>query len=291
VSGLSVVIASHDAALTLGAQLDALCSQRWPRSGEIIVADNRSSDDTCEVIDIRRSHSPITIRRVAVDDAPGAAHARNIGVQHASHSQIAFCDADDVVGPNWVAAMTDALTDHDFVGGPHEYERLNPAWLAQARGRSLAPEEPSIFEGRFPIVSSSNMGITRSTFDAVEGFDVGFRRAHDADLSLRLWQRGVDAHHCPSAVVHYRMRTTDRALFSQSRSWGRQAPILRQRSGVRTDGDGRMLRSWLWLATRTPTLFSRANRARWMHVAGTRIGDLEGRLALRRGSNTNGELR
>jgi len=58
---LSVVIAAHNAEDTLGEQLDALTRQDWPFGGEIIVADNGSTDRTAAfaqsydhpIIDIR----------------------------------------------------------------------------------------------------------------------------------------------------------------------------------------------------------------------------------------------
>lgn len=274
---LSVVIASYNAADTLTHQLDALRSQPWPAGGEILVADNRSTDDTAAVVD-SLTDSPVGIRRIAVNDRAGAAHARNVGVEHAAHESIAFCDADDIVSPSWVAAMTEALDTHRFVGGPLEYREVNDAWLVGARGRLLQPDEPAMFEGLFPIVSSCNMGIRRSVFRTLGGFDHAFERVEDAELSHRLWASGIHAHHCVDALVHYRMRTTEREIFEQSRSWGRQLPRLRSTAGIRsTDRPIDGLKRWAWLVAGLPRLTNRAGRAHWLHVAGTRVGAIEGR--------------
>jgi glycosyltransferase involved in cell wall biosynthesis len=274
---ISVIIASYNAADTLGDQLEALTSQAWPVGGEIIVADNRSTDDTVGCV-ARFEDAAVPVRRVQVNDEAGAAYARNAAVHHATHSALAFCDADDVVGPGWVAAMTHALADHDFVGGPLEYERLNPAWLAHARGRLLAPDEPAMFEGTFPIVSSCNMGIDRRLFESMTGFDSVFERVEDAELSMRLWRAGVAARHCADAVVHYRMRTTNREIFVQSRSWGRQIPLLRSRVQASSQrSTAQRIKSWSWLLAAAPRTLSRSGRAHWLHVAGTRIGSVEGR--------------
>lgn len=275
---LSVVIASYNAADTLVHQLDALGAQPWPAGGEILVADNRSTDHTAGLVESLEGF-PVAVRRVAVDDKAGAAHARNVGVEHAAHESIAFCDADDIVSPTWVTAMTDALATHEFVGGPLEYREVNDDWLVGARGRLLQPEEPAMFEGLFPIVSSCNMGIRRSLFREIGGFDHAFERVEDAELSHRLWAAGVQAQHRVDALVHYRMRTTEREIFTQSRSWGRQLPRLRSTAGIRsTDRPIDGLKRWAWLVAGLPRLTNRAGRAHWLHVAGTRVGAIEGRL-------------
>ena len=277
-SPVSVVIASYNAADTLGEQLDALLAQPWPGGGEIVVADNRSTDGTVDLL-AAYADGPVSVRRVAVDDIAGAAHARNVAVEHVVHERIAFCDADDIVGPSWVAAMTDALREHEFVGGPLDYREVNAPWLAGARGRLLAADEPAMFEDIFPIVSSCNMGIHRTLFRTTGGFDGAFERVEDAELSHRLWALGVRAHHHPDALVHYRMRTTQRAIFEQSRSWGRQLPRLRSKVGVRpSDRPIDSAKRWAWLIVRLPRTVDRAGRAHWLHVAGTRLGALESRL-------------
>ena len=43
---LTVVIPAHNAAATLGRQLDALVAQEWSGSWEVVVVDNRSTDAT-----------------------------------------------------------------------------------------------------------------------------------------------------------------------------------------------------------------------------------------------------
>jgi len=277
VSALTVVIASHNAAETLPAQLDALVSQPWPDGGEVIVADNRSTDQTIDVIDSYRD-SRVPVRRIAVDDRPGAGHARNAAVEVAETTGIAFCDADDVVGQGWIAAMTHGLDANGLVVGPLEFKELNPTWLTGLRGRVLDAREIPTFDGYFPIASSCNMGVNRELFRAIGGFDDYYRCAEDAEMSLRLWRRGIAPLYQPDALVHYRLRDSALSIFEQSRTWGRVRTPLRRAMGVAPAANHwqSVAKSWLWLALNTPRLLSRSGRARWLHVAGTRWGDLEG---------------
>lgn len=270
---LSVVIAAKNAVTTIGDQLDALTKQPWPHGGEVIVADNGSSDGTVDLVE--RQHAGVPVRVVDAGQQKGAGHARNIGVEHANHALIAFCDADDIVDDSWVAAIARATHDAPAVGGRLEFERVNPAWVVGSRGRLLAAEQLPLFDGIFPVISSCNLGIKRSVFESLNGFDVSYLRGQDAELSLRLFEREITPTFAPDAIVHYRMRGSTREIYRQARGWGAAQVALRERlSTQRSQTVDRRAntRSWLWLGARLPTIASRSGRARWSYVAGTRVG-------------------
>jgi len=282
VTALTVVIASHDAGATLGDQLHALTTQPWPDGGEIVVADNGSVDDTVTVIE-EFGTAPVPVRRIAVDDRPGAGHARNRGVAASTTSGVAFCDADDVVGSGWVASMANRLDEHAVVVGPLEFTRLNPPALADLRGRPLAAGELPRFDDTFPIASSCNLGIQRELFLSLGGFDDYYRCAEDAELSLRLWRRGVPLFYDDDALVHYRLRTSGREVFEQSRTWGRvRAPLRSALDQPRRPDPIQQAKNWLWLVKSLPMILTRPGRMRWLHVAGSRVGNLEGAWQARR---------
>src|SRR5690349_1945599 len=105
---LSIVIAARDAAATLGEQLDALATQVWDGTWEVLVVDNGSTDATCAIVRAAARQWP-GLRLVEATDGVGPAYARNVGSRSATGRSLAFCDADDVVAPGWVAAMGGAL--------------------------------------------------------------------------------------------------------------------------------------------------------------------------------------
>jgi glycosyltransferase involved in cell wall biosynthesis len=280
---LSVVIAVRDAAATLPEQLDALLAQDPGEAWEIVVADNGSTDRSPAIV---AGYADRDARVRAVDAAavPGPAHARNVGAEAARGRVLAFCDADDVVGPRWVAAMADALRDHEFVTGPMELTRLNPPWLAASRG-STGTAAAAVFEGRFPFASSCNLGVTRDRFRALGGFDEARRVGEDIELSWRLHRLGVQLHFAPDALIHYRFRPTLRATFAQARSYGAARPaLLEELRGAGEAGDARWdgARNWAWLVRHVGLLGHRPGRARWLWVAGHRVGNVQGGIAVRR---------
>ncbi len=278
-SGVSVVIAARNAEDTIGEQLRALCEQPWPDAGEIIVADNGSTDRTA-IVAAEFHSAEVPVRVIDAGQIAGAGYARNRGVAAAAFSKIAFCDADDVVGDGWIVAIAAGLDRASAVGGSLAFDRLNPAWSVGSRGRLLASEQLPVFDGVFPVLSSCNLGIQRRTFDQLGGFDVSFLRGQDAELSLRLHKAGHTALFLQDAVVHYRMRSTLRDIYAQARGWGQVQVALRSiiadggNHGPAARSTRATARSWMWLGARAPLLLSRSGRARWAYVAGTRIGAL-----------------
>lgn len=279
---LSVVIPCRDVADTLPEQLDALLAQVWDGAWEVVVVDNRSSDATAA---IAREYAARD-RRVRVVDAPeraGLCYSRAVGVDAAASDAIAICDGDDVVADGWVRTMGDALREHAVVTGPLEVDRLNPPWLAASRGRPSRVTGATWY-GVFPLVSGGNLGLRRDVWRAVGGFDDRYLGAEDAEFSLRLHEHGIAVDFEPAALVHYRYRRSARALWEQGLCYGRGRPLVRRRvrdAGLAAPSPVAGWRSWLWLVVHLPDLATRAGRARWLWVAGNRIGQVRGSVDAR----------
>ena len=275
---LSVVIAARNAAETLGEQLDALLAQEWDGAWEIMVVDNGSTDATAALVGEYTRRDP-RVRLVAAPDRTGPSYARNVGFEAATADAIASCDADDVVAPGWVRAMGDGLRVHACITGPLDVEQLNSVSLSESRGR-LRSTGPTWF-GVFPIVAAGNLGIRRSTFTAVGGFDEGMRANEDHDLALRLALAGVVVHFEPAAVVHYRYRPSPRALWRQGLTYGAARPLMWRRvrdAGLPPPSRVAGWRSWAWLVVHLGSLRTPEGRAAWVWVAGNRLGQVRGSI-------------
>jgi glycosyltransferase involved in cell wall biosynthesis len=273
---LSVVIAARNAAADLPVQLDALLAQQWDGEWEIVVVDNGSTDGTAAVVEAYAQRDA-RVRLVPAPDARGAGAVRNAGVQATSSVAVAMCDADDVVGPEWVTAMGDGLRSHDCVTGPLEVRALNPAWLVRTRGVPSATA-PSTFHGLFPLLPAGNVGLRRAVWDAAGGFDPAVFANEDTDLSLRVHQQRADVFFDPRATIGYRYRSEARVLFAQGLRYGRSRAMVARRvrdAGLRVPRVAGW-RSWLVLVGWLPRLTSPEGRASWCWVAGVRFGLLRG---------------
>jgi glycosyltransferase involved in cell wall biosynthesis len=90
-TGVSVVIPAYNSAGTIARALDSVLAQSRPPQ-EIIVADDRSMDDTREVV---ASYAGRNVRLIALPAHRGAGGARNVGVGAATGDLVAFLDSDD----------------------------------------------------------------------------------------------------------------------------------------------------------------------------------------------------
>ena len=84
--------------------LAALVAQECPGGFEVIVVDDGSSDATAQIV--RDTGPPVSLVQ---QPALGPGVARTRGVEAAQTTRLAFCDADVVPAPGWLAAGVAAL--------------------------------------------------------------------------------------------------------------------------------------------------------------------------------------
>ena len=273
---ISVVIPAHNAASTLGEQLTALTNQQTTLPFEVVVVDNGSTDSTAALLREYEQLDPRIASLLAnAMNTPG--YSRNAGVAIARASKLAFCDADDVVEPDWVETMAAALDEHAVVQGKIDYTMLNPPWMHEVRG-STAVDRLGYTDGVFPYVVSACLGVRRQAFDLAGGFDEQMRVGQDVEFSWRLFQAGIDVGFDERVQVNYRLRTTASANFRQSTNYGRARMEIRRRMRAAgfTDVVGVKWRNLLWLARHVGTTITRAGRYRWLVVAGNLWGEIRG---------------
>jgi GT2 family glycosyltransferase len=268
---ISVVMAVRNGLPWLDEQLRALAAQECDADWEVVIAENGSTDASADTARAWETRSGV-IRLVDASARRGPAAARNIGAGFARGDLLAFCDADDVVRPGWLQAMSKALGGADVVAGAFDLGSLND-------GERGVPT-PAVTRqlGHLPAGLAANLGVTRRAFDAVGGFDENLQVGEDIDLCWRLQQAGFTFTTELEAVVSKRERATGSEVFRQGVSHGRSGPRLysmHRRTGIRRDFAG-ALKAWGWLVLEVPWLFDGGHRRRWLRVAGVRIGRLVG---------------
>jgi glycosyltransferase involved in cell wall biosynthesis len=268
---ISVVVAVKDGLPWLEDQLGALGAQVCDDEWEVLVADNGSTDGSFQVA-AGWSAGVAPVRVVDASARPGPAAARNVGADQARGEYLLFCDADDVVQPGWIAAMSVALGSADVVAGSFETGSLN--------GGGPRPPLPAVTRqlGQVPAGLAANLGVRRASFDAVGGFDENLRVGEDVDLCWRLQFAGYKFAVQPEAVVAKRDRETGGGVFVHGVRHGRSGPALYRRhrdDGIRRDLPG-VAKSWGWLLAESPFLYRRDLRRRWLRAAGVRTGRILG---------------
>ena len=285
---VSVVVPALDAAATLPEQLERLARQSGAPPFEVVVADNGSRDGTPEVAAAWSDR--LTLRVVDASQRRGAAHARNVGALAARAERLLFCDADDHVSLTWVATMAACTTPGTLVAGP--VMRVSGTTPLDTPPGPGAPVENSStthrYMGFLPCVLSGSVGITRTDFLRVRGFDSSYGRGcEDMDFSWRAQLAGLVPRVAEGSVLYYRQRDAAGASFAAERGYNRAAVLLwvrfRDEPGITGMSLGWSLRSLLraLLSVRPTTLREPARRRDWARRVGADVGSVEGHLRYR----------
>jgi glycosyltransferase involved in cell wall biosynthesis len=201
----------------------------------------------------------------------GAGFARNLGAASCHGSILLFCDADDVVGLGWVREMAAEVKRTGVCGSAMRVEWDDcPKW-ARPFYEPLDHSSLQMFYDVAEFVVSASLGIDRSLFDAIGGFDDSFTAAggEEVDLCIRVakfrsQQPGSDAASFgeasdDSAIVSYLPRSTFRSIARQRAGYSRGAArviVKHQIEAVGTVGSIDRKR-----------LISRSRSPRWLIVS------------------------
>jgi glycosyltransferase involved in cell wall biosynthesis len=270
---ISVIVPVRNGMPWLEEQLRALTEQECALPWEVIVADNNSTDES-RVLVQKWAERHTRIRLVDASKVRGPGATRNVGVQAAQGELLAFCDADDVVQPGWLAAHVLALAEADISAGVFDAWSLNG--LAAPSPSSYAPPPALGLFGFLPAAGSGNLAVRRHAFEELGGFAEDLMTGEDFDLSWRGQLAGQRFVLSPDAVLARRDQQGFKAVLRRYTAYGRCGPVLYRR--FREKGLGRELqtaaKAWVWILVSTPRLVQPEFRGRWARVAGWRTGRL-----------------
>ena len=210
----SVIVTYFEAPEALALTLAALEGQTYPRRlFEVVIVDDGSQTPLSLTGD-----SPLNIRVIHQEDRGfGLARARNTGARAAAHEILVFLDCDMMPEAGWLAeharwhhAANDALTlgfrAHVEVDGldaaavrakAGSLEELladrpsdRPQWIEfhMTRTRELTSDDDDLFR----MVTGGNLGVSRSFFEEVGGYDETFTQwgAEDTEFGYRAFTMG-----------------------------------------------------------------------------------------------------
>ena len=191
---VSVVIPAYNSSGTVWRAIESGLAQKLEDALEIIVVDDCSTDETCEVLKLYDRR----IRTVAMRSNRGVAAARNAGLAVARGEYVAFLDADDEFLPGRLARSVAALDgardtvlaysdacladDAGLVTAPS----LAPAVVAPHTMRS--PSLDDLFSGCWWPILPSAVTVPRAVMARCGGFDEAFGGA-GGHLELYAWLR------------------------------------------------------------------------------------------------------
>jgi glycosyltransferase involved in cell wall biosynthesis len=217
---VSILICTANRASELRRTLESLALVRPPGNAELLVIDNRSTDDTRPVIESAARTFPFPVRYL-FEAEQGKYGALNTGIRASSGRVIVATDDDARFETDWLERAVDGLARHGcgFVGGPVRplWSAPKPDWLND--GDSLYQKVIAVLDygpevrefGRgvaWPL--GVNVAYRRDVFDHVGLFEkclgrkLGtLRNQAQREWHLRARAAGVRGVYLPDMVVHH----------------------------------------------------------------------------------------
>lgn len=199
---ISIVIPVYNSAKYISVAIDSVLKQTY-RNYEIIVIDDGSTDNTCQILQPYKSKI-----RYIYQKNQGSAAARNVGIGLARGELVAFLDADDF----WL--MPEKLEKQvDFFNKNPSLGCINTGWkIVDSEGKHIKTVQPWHKAPKLDLetwlkkkcVRTSAMAFRREWLEEVGGFDEELRQSHDVDLILRLSLAGCETVWLREETVCYR---------------------------------------------------------------------------------------
>ena len=178
----SVVIPCYNNAATIVATIQS-CLNQTVQPVEIIIVDDKSTDETVEIIKANfDGNSIIKILNQSNNQGPSA--ARNRGWDAAQGDYVAFLDGDDVFVPNKIEIISNLLTVQnqiDFLFHDYKLWDLSPLQHSNSQINAIPFVFYKLLKGN--TISTCTM-IVRRKIDI--RFDESMRFCEDFDIALRL---------------------------------------------------------------------------------------------------------
>jgi glycosyltransferase involved in cell wall biosynthesis len=253
---VSVVVCTRNRAQILAQSSAALLAIDYPPDRwEVLIVDNRSTDDTLKVAhEIARGRPDLV--RVVEEREIGLSVTRNTGIREARGDIIAFIDDDAFPEPGWLRALVEVLLQENVLvaGGPVEpwFQGELPPWFSDIylpylaawdRGAEIHP----LTYNQYP--RGNNIAFRRAAFEHYGDFSRHLGRTgasllscEETELCLRVERGGGRILYAPGARIRHLTaaeRVTPDWLARRFFAQGRSEAILEWRhAGWRGLGRG-----------------------------------------------------
>jgi len=205
---LSIVIPTRNRATKLERTLQSLLAQTVPLQGfEVVVVDNDSSDDTSELL--RRFGASFPNWKCLKQTKPGAAAARNSGIESCKSQILLFLDDDVIAEPDLVQQHLNSHLLHPgsavlgYVRNGWSENDCAFHWIISHKELIHSFQFPDSLNVPFQHLYTCNASVPRGALQKAGLFDERFVGAafEDTDLGYRLTRSGCRLIFNPRATV------------------------------------------------------------------------------------------
>lgn len=233
---ISVIIPTFNRSKILNKCLDFIELQDFDRlKFEIIIVDDGGSDDTAELVNLRKN-LPIKYLKLPKNSGPSA--ARNFGIKNSRGGILAFIDDDCFAESHWLSEIHRIHAKYQDIlalqGGVDIAENSSLIYLAQKYNidrinklRIGALVKEDIYEAYF--VGTGNLSVKRRCLEDIGLFDEGLRAQEDRDIYYRLIAKNITVYYSPEVKVKHFGRRTICGLCRQYYEYGKNVVIFQRK--------------------------------------------------------------
>ena len=221
---VTVMIPAHDEESVISNTVENILKMNYPNF-EVIVIDDRSSDNTASVIkDLEAKHEQVRALIREKDAFPGKSAVLNDAFKIAHGEAILVFDADATVEPDFLNKLVPHLEpadvgavqarkiirnkDVNFLTRCQNNEYTFDAYLQVSR---------DAIKGAVELRGNGEL-IKRKALEDIDGWN-NYTITDDLDMSTRLHIKGWDVRFCPDACVYEEGIVYVLPLFRQRRRW------------------------------------------------------------------------
>lgn len=212
---ISVLMATHNGADTIGRTLEAMSKLDTPKGGwELIIVNNASSDATETLVQKWRDRLPL---RYMLEPRLGKSKAMNTALKHAEGDFLIMTDDDVLPDRGWLIEwrrVADGWPQCAVFGGAivPEFDGHPPRWsMPRVCLTVLYAQTPELAEGEVEPadISGPNMAMRRSVYESGHRFDESFLvgtyglMGEDSEFVRRAYTHGLTIGFAPTARVRH----------------------------------------------------------------------------------------
>ena len=210
---VSIIVPTRDRLAELERCLIALAEQEFPSASyEVIVCDDGSTADVPGLLQRIKQHGGNWSYLRQNPKGPSA--ARNLGIRRARGAIVAMTDSDTIPSRDWLAKLTQALTENPAAVGTE-----GRVYAGNAGEFGLLGEGPTNQDGS--VYLTCNCAYRRAVLLRAGGFDETFPYPayEDTELAARAQQFGPIIWQPEAVVIHPERPLTLRGVLKKLRHW------------------------------------------------------------------------
>ena len=221
---VTVMIPAHNEESVITNTVENILKMDYPNF-EVIVIDDRSSDNTASVIkDLEAKHEQVRALIREKDAFPGKSAVLNDALKMAHGEAILVFDADATVEPDFLNKLVPNLEPADVgaVQARKIIRNKDVNFLTRCQNNEYTfdtylPVSRDAIKGAVELRGNGEL-IKRQALEDIDGWN-NYTITDDLDMSTRLHIKGWDVRFCPDACVYEEGIVYVFPLFRQRRRW------------------------------------------------------------------------